>query len=158
MGSSGQLNITSMKKILLLIAVLFCYKLGYAQGTFTSSPSGDAGDWNASGTWTLASGADTDGVPDADDTVTISSGDVVTVTATAAATTLTVTGTLVTEAALTISGNVTASGSTTLNGGNVVVSGDFTNSGTLKLFAGSYLQLDDDSKTLTNTGAIEALG
>ncbi len=160
MGSSGQLNITSMKKILLLIAVILCYNLGYAQGVFTSSPSGDAGNWNASGTWTLASGSDDDTVPDADDTVTISSGDVVTVTSgnAAAATTLTVTGTLVTEAALTISGNVTASGSTTLNGGNVVVSGDFTNSGTLKLFAGSYLQLDDNSKTLTNTGAIEALG
>ena len=147
-----------MKKTLLLIAVIFCYNLGYAQGTFTSSPAGDAGNWNASGTWTLASGSDGDGVPDADDTVTISSGDTVTVTATAAATTLTITGTLVTEAALTISGNVTGSGSTTLNGGNVVVSGDFTNSGTLKLYAGSYLQLDGSTKTLTNTGAIEALG
>ena len=38
------------------------------------------------------------------------------------------------------------------------VSGDFTNSGTLKLYAGSYLQLDVSTKTLTNTGAIEALG
>ena len=145
-----------MKKILLLIAVLLCYNIGFSQGSFTSDATGN---WNASGTWSLDSGSDTDGVPDADDTVTIGSGHTVTVTAAAACTTLTNNGTKMTvEADLTVSGDVTLTTVSWLNGGDLIVSGDLANSGVLRIYPGYYLQLDGSTKTLTNTGEIDARG
>ena len=37
-----------------------------------------SGNWNAAGTWTLTSGSDADGIPDADDNVTIAGNHTIT--------------------------------------------------------------------------------
>ena len=47
--------------------VLLCSSTIFSQATFNLNGSG--GDWGNSTTWTLISGGDADGVPDADDTV-----------------------------------------------------------------------------------------
>lgn len=47
----------------------------WAQGTFQSAASGNR---RTAGTWTLISGTDADGVPDADDDVIIQSGHTIT--------------------------------------------------------------------------------
>jgi hypothetical protein len=58
-----------MKKLItiLLFSILTC-SITFAQGVFNSAGSGD---WTSPGTWTLVSGTDDDGVPDANDDVTI---------------------------------------------------------------------------------------
>ncbi len=68
-----------MKNALILIAItLLCLNStsAVAQGTFTSNVT-DRGNWNVSGSWTLTSGSDVDGIPDSDDDVTIINGDTI---------------------------------------------------------------------------------
>ncbi|CAN5573531.1 hypothetical protein BH10ACI3_BH10ACI3_16790 [soil metagenome] len=61
----------------LFLAIIFIFgSIGINAATFTAAASGD---WATPATWTLNSGTDPDGVPDADDTVTVPSGRVVTV-------------------------------------------------------------------------------
>lgn len=59
-----------MKIVHKLIPVFFLFisHLMLSQATFTSKANGN---WNSSGSWLLNSGTDADGIPDADDTVTI---------------------------------------------------------------------------------------
>lgn len=52
----------------LIFLILFNCNLIISQATFTSKANGN---WNSSGSWLLNSGTDADGIPDADDTVTI---------------------------------------------------------------------------------------
>lgn len=52
----------------LIFLILFNCNLIISQATFTSKANGN---WNTSGSWLLNSGTDADGIPDADDTVTI---------------------------------------------------------------------------------------
>jgi CSLREA domain-containing protein len=52
-----------------------------AGATFMSSGSGN---WNASGSWTLVSGSDADGIPDSDDDAFIQAGHIITLTQTEA--------------------------------------------------------------------------
>lgn len=52
---------------ILTLMVLLCSSTIFSQATFNLNGSG--GDWGNSTTWTLISGSDADGVPDADDTV-----------------------------------------------------------------------------------------
>ena len=65
-----------------ILAAVFCVigvcAMASAQGTFASNVV--AGNWNVSGSWTLVSGADGDGVPDADDNVFVQVGHVITLT------------------------------------------------------------------------------
>lgn len=53
---------------LFLVITLFVSQAFFSQATFTSIADGN---WNATGTWTLTSGTDADGIPDADDAVII---------------------------------------------------------------------------------------
>ena len=58
----------------LFFVVVFCViggSMAFSQGTFQSNASGQ---WQYASTWTLVSGSDADGVPDANDDVTIQSG------------------------------------------------------------------------------------
>jgi hypothetical protein len=55
-----------MKIIFTLI--FFCTAVAFSQGVFESAASGD---WNNAASWNLVSGTDPDGIPDADDNVTI---------------------------------------------------------------------------------------
>lgn len=52
----------------LIFLILFNCNLIISQATFTSKANGN---WNSSASWLLNSGTDADGIPDADDTVTI---------------------------------------------------------------------------------------
>ncbi|MGE5399992.1 MAG: T9SS type A sorting domain-containing protein [Ignavibacteriales bacterium] len=63
------------KVCVLVIPFIICLtSFVHAQGEFTSLVNGS---WNSSSTWALISGTDSDGVPDADDKVTIAPGHVV---------------------------------------------------------------------------------
>ncbi len=58
----------SIRFLALCICALIMGGVAWGQGVFTSAATGN---WNASGSWTLSSGSDADGIPDADDDVTI---------------------------------------------------------------------------------------
>jgi len=59
---------SNLLKSIILAVVLAWSGNAFGQGVFTSAA---AGDWNLAGSWTLSSGTDADGIPDADDDVTI---------------------------------------------------------------------------------------
>lgn len=112
-------------------------------GLALAGPAGEAwaeacaanasGNWNAAGTWTSC---DVDGIPDSDDTVTISSGYTVTVTADAAATS--------------VSLNVAT------YGGVLVV--DATRTLTLSSASASALNVSNSLNTATVNGTIDFTG
>ena len=52
---------------LFLVLTLFVAQAFYSQAVFTSK----GGNWNSASNWTLTSGTDADGIPDADDAVII---------------------------------------------------------------------------------------
>lgn len=139
---------------------LVCTYQSFAQGTFESNVSGGAGNWNDSGSWTLVSGSDADGVPDSDDNATILAGDEIDLTTTTSNVddlvisgtldiagnnrTINVGGNLVMSGTSAITGNnnsrtinvtgtftVSTSASATINGEAVSVTGDTTIDGTL---------------------------
>lgn len=76
-----------MKIVHKLIPVFFLFisHLMLSQATFTSKANGN---WNSSGSWLLNSGTDADGIPDADDNVTIKAHSI-TITASATCSSLT---------------------------------------------------------------------
>ncbi|MBA4251427.1 MAG: hypothetical protein C0425_10585 [Chlorobiaceae bacterium] len=57
-----------MKKIFTFLFVVAFVQICFGQGVFTSLATGN---WSAPGSWTLSSGTDADGIPDADDNVSI---------------------------------------------------------------------------------------
>lgn len=70
-----------MKKMLTLIILVMMMALNnmlFGQTTFTSATTGN---WDQSSTWTLTSGSDSDGIPDADDNVIIQASHIITVEA-----------------------------------------------------------------------------
>src|SRR5258708_39591661 len=73
---------------LLAISLLACVN-GFGQATFYSSATGN---WSNSGTWTINSGSDADGVPDANDDVIVRGGFTVTVNANSSCNTLQIGG------------------------------------------------------------------
>ena len=77
-----------MKRIL-LISLLFFTVTFVNAADFTSVQTGN---WNSPTTWTITSGTDGDGIPDAGDVVNIANGHTVTVTANADAVSVTFTG------------------------------------------------------------------
>lgn len=68
-----------MKKIYLSLFLVFTSTVIFAQATFRTNTG--VNDWNLVGSWTLISGTDADGIPDADDDVFIQSGHTITLTA-----------------------------------------------------------------------------
>ena len=56
-----------LNRIIPFLFLIF-FQVIHSQATFTSKATGN---WNSSGSWLLNSGTDADGIPDADDTVTI---------------------------------------------------------------------------------------
>jgi hypothetical protein len=116
-----------------VISVILFFILGldlFGQANFQSTGTG--GRWRTSGSWTIISGSDADGIPDANDNVEILAGDVIEVRDAEACNNLTIIGTLDygRNFTLSVGGNVTASGTTALiSGGNnkgLNVTGSFT--------------------------------
>ncbi|NOX37229.1 MAG: hypothetical protein GXO78_06805 [Calditrichaeota bacterium] len=113
--------------VLLLLGIVTS---SFAQATFSAAATGN---WNDQATWTIVSGTDADGIPDADDQVTIAGGFTVTLTANEACASLTIgdgtnTGTIdLNTNTLTVGGNVTVTNGTfEFNGGTADVAGNFT--------------------------------
>ncbi len=98
------------------------------------------GDWSASATWTLTSGSDADGVPDADDDVTLVGGYNVTVSGNAACTSITF-STNSGARILTVNAGVTlaVSGSITINAPGNTNTSALTINGTVTV--GGYVSL-----------------
>lgn len=117
-----------------LLFILFLSDMGLSQAKFNSNTV--SGNWSSSGSWTLVTGSDGNGIPDADDTVNILTGHLITVDAASACYSITITGTLNWSAnrSLTI-----GAGGLTLNNGAAVTgtSGSFTNNGNFTLTGGS---------------------
>lgn len=132
----------------LLVVLLISTTQIFAQGTFSSNIT--TGDWNVAGSWTLTSGTDVDGIPDADDAVTILDGHTITITDDAACTSLTVgggtsgvlhIGNVAGEADdLTVSGSITVNeGASMLSAaaGTLIIGGNITNNGIFDLNTGA---------------------
>lgn len=116
--------------LLLLAATPFITK---AQGSFTSTGSGN---WSVVGTWTLGSGSDADGIPDADDDVTIAAAHTVTLDVNGAVNNVTLNGTSGTRLAIgafVLDVNGTLNGPSSSFTNNVITTG----SGRLKFVGGS---------------------
>jgi hypothetical protein len=103
-----------------------------AQAVFESNVSGGSGNWNSSGSWTLISGSDGDNLPDANDHVTILSGDQINIRNNEACDDLTIAGTLNYSRSrrLTVNGDLVMSGTSAEVTGNnasreLIVSGNF---------------------------------
>jgi hypothetical protein len=117
--------------VLTAMLIVFCFAstgTAFGQGVFTSAATGD---WNAAGSWTLSSGSDADGIPDADDNVTIASANTITVDANSACNNITLNG-AATGTRLAI-GNFTLEVSGTLNGDGTNLSATLITSGTGRL-------------------------
>jgi len=120
--------------IIQFITILFIFfgLINLAEAAnFTSKATGN---WSASGTWTLTSGTDADGIPDADDNATILTSHTVTVTVAAAVLNLTINsgGTLNLNQAITVNGTTSISGTlgvTSTTGAKTFVGAVTINSG-----------------------------
>ena len=125
-----------MKK-LIPILLLFNWQAMQA-ATFNSNVTN--GNWSNAATWILTSGSDPDGIPDADDDVTILSGHTVTLNNAQACINLTVQGTLTasTGGNLSQSGTTTISGTLNLSGGVLDFSQVFALTGTASFNSGNY--------------------
>ena len=65
------------KVLMALFTIVLCGK-SMVQGVFQSNVA-TTGSWTDAGSWTLLSGSDANGIPDANDNVTIVNGDIITV-------------------------------------------------------------------------------
>ncbi|GJQ20529.1 MAG: hypothetical protein HBSIN02_08840 [Bacteroidia bacterium] len=151
--------------------------LSFAQGSFRSNASGN---WGTAGTWTLVSGTDADGIPDANDNVDIVNGHTVIVNVNAAVNNLTVSaGTLdIRGVTFTVNGATSVSGSLafttstagtktfvgpiTINPGGtwshsanetVVIQGGITNNGSFSTGTGAYT-FNTNSQTLAGSNPL----
>lgn len=129
MGTSARLT---KRLVCTLLVLLLCNVFSSAQAVFESNVSGGSGNWNASGSWTLISGSDGDNLPDANDNVTILSGDQINIRNDEACDDLTIAGTLnySRSRTLTVNGDLVMSGTSAEVTGNnasreLLVSGDF---------------------------------
>jgi hypothetical protein len=112
------------------------------QATFQSNTSN--GNWNTSGSWTLLSGSDGDGIPDSNDDVIITSGHTIVILAAAACDDLSFTdGTLSYNSDQTVSvgGNMSATVNSSISGysnGQILqVSGNFSINSSITMSVGS---------------------
>lgn len=137
-----------MKRHLLIFFGLLGF-LSASGADFTSNVA--AGNWNVAGSWTVV-GVDADGIPDADDNVTIASGHTITLQGTSNCDDITVSGggTLnYNNKALMIRGNFTRTGTTSSAGvlyfyGNpatITITGTYNNGGNWNILTGSNVTI-----------------
>jgi|GEM_PF-1329691 len=131
-----------------LAAIWLIIILPVSAATFDSATSGN---WNLAATWTLTSGTDADGVPDADDAVTIKAGDNVTATGGSTCTTITVDAmaTLTLTSALNNSGTFLNQGTLEWTSGAFVGAGAIFNDGTINI-SGIVTALHNTGADITN--------
>lgn len=143
----------SRKKSLIAAALMLAGITGTASAaTFTSVATGD---WDQAATWTVV-GVDGDGIPDADDDVTVSGTFTVTIVATAACNSLSIAAVNALNLGnqtLTVENNLTNNGTLSSGGGGTLVvgndgSGNLTNNGNLSLPSSSITVNGDTSNTL----------
>ncbi|MFM9951767.1 MAG: hypothetical protein ACKV1O_27805 [Saprospiraceae bacterium] len=140
-------NFTQLHIRFFLAAIWLIMILPVSAATFDSATSGN---WNLAATWTLTSGTDADGVPDADDAVTIKAGHNVTVISGSTCTTITVEAT----ATLTLTSTLNNSGAFLNQGtlewtGTLSGAGAITNDGTIN-FSGLVTTLHNTASDITN--------
>ncbi|MFH0991053.1 MAG: hypothetical protein V1799_13675 [bacterium] len=164
---STTLSRRSLLPFVLLLFVLGMTAEALGQAVFQANAGG--GLWNNSGTWTLASGTDADGIPDADDQVTIAGGNLaVTLNGNEACSSLLVQNTGANSTStrleigsytLAVAGNVTITGGggngskiAQINVGNgiLIVSGNLT----ISAVKGSELNLNLGTSTLNISGSM----
>ena len=105
-----------MKKILLLSTTILLSNLLLA-GTFDSNVA--TGNYNVAATWILTGGTDADGIPDADDDITILAGHDITISTTSGAKDVTVQGILRGGSTMVFSIKFTCASSLPINSWNV---------------------------------------
>ncbi len=147
-----------MKKILLLIAVMLfitssviaqkpASEINQTRATVTSVGSGD---WDDGAVWSTSS------EPTSGDDVVIASGHTVTQNDAGgvSANTVTVTGTLLLDGALTVATNSSVAGTMTCYAAYTQTAGTFSNTGTVNVFKGIDMIFSDTGTAITNTGSI----
>jgi len=147
-------------RFLLTISLLSLSILAFGQATFNSNGTGA---WTTSGSWTIASGSDADGLPDADDTVVILSTHVITLSSstTQACSSLTIqaSGTLTVSGAssdLDITNTLTVSSSTATF--NISGSSATVDASDMTLSAGSVNVSDGTLNLSSGTGGLTMSG
>ena len=125
-------SVAKKMDVLTAMLIVFCFAANgtaFGQGVFTSAATGD---WNVAGSWTLSSGSDADGIPDADDNVTIGSANVITISS----------ATTVECNNLTVAGG--SATSLTMAGANSIVNIYGSLSATVAPSAGNYIDCTAD--------------
>lgn len=132
-----------------VVVRLWCILLGMlitnlslGQATFRSNTSN--GNWNASGSWTLVSGSDGDGIPDGNDDVIITAGHTIVMLSAAACDDLSFTGGTLSynsDQTLSVGGNMSVSVNSSISGYSnnhiLQVSGNFSISSGITMTVGS---------------------
>ncbi|MGL2987209.1 T9SS sorting signal type C domain-containing protein [Flavobacterium sp. RSSA_27] len=143
-----------MKRILFSALLFFMIGLVNAQATFTTSQTGN---WNASTTWTLSSGTDSDGIPDADDNVIVDNKHVLNLTQNESCASLTINGSAgantailkINSSTLNVIGNISVPGAANsqveMTTGVLNIGGNFNSGATFSAGAGTV--------NYNNTGA-----
>lgn len=148
---------TWLKYIIIACILSLCLSSPvYSQASFRSNTT--SGNWNASGSWTLLSGEDSDGVPDADDNVTIRSGDQINIrNGNQACSDLSIVGNLnyTRNRTLTVNGNLVMSESATLTGDNAARVLDV--SGTFTVSSGANVSISGQDITIDGLTTIEGI-
>lgn len=117
--------------------LVFSFSRVYGQATFQSASGGT---WNSASRWTLISGSDADGIPDANDDIILQSGHTITINANYSCNNLTFNGGGLTYSGqprtLTVGGNVSVTATSSVSGfsanqflvfsGNLTVNSGFT--------------------------------
>ncbi len=106
-----------MRYILCFILLMCVQYVSRGQAVFQSNTSN--GNWNTSGSWSLQSGSDADGIPDSDDDVTIASGHTINILAAAACSDLNFTGgnlSFNSDQTLSVGGDMSVSASSGISG------------------------------------------
>ncbi|MEO6051730.1 MAG: hypothetical protein ABIP78_10425, partial [Pyrinomonadaceae bacterium] len=121
--------VNKLRGVMYLVIVMAIGVIGANAATFTAAASGD---WGSAATWTLNSGTDADGIPDADDTASIPNTRIVTVSSAQSVQNLTVNagGTLTINAGVVLTLSGAAPSSNFTNGGTTNGAGIFRTQGT----------------------------
>ncbi|MBI4931342.1 MAG: T9SS type A sorting domain-containing protein [Bacteroidetes bacterium] len=127
---------------ILTACINFLFICSYSQGTFQSIATGS---YTTAATWTLTAGADANGVPDADDDITILSGHTVTAPANSTQQCKNIT--------INLGGQLTRAGTFVINGTTFSNSGTFASSGAQSLYFRTYAP-----KTISGAGSYGASG
>lgn len=152
---------TVLQSFVIGVLVLLTSANGFGQGSFTFSPGGANGNWNASANWTLSSGTDADGIPDADDDVIIPNGKTVNINVSSACNAITLNGNAtinftMANQTLSVNGLMTMNGTSSVTGGSASrildLLGDFVIPASQTGSIGSVSVTQAATKTFTITG------